>query len=176
MGRPAPLRRSQPKPCARLVCMWIRRGQTWRVSWNPKATALDEARNGQLFVREGDEQKRFDLFDWSSGLAATNTARWKRRDFPAEVVDKAGRVSPNLFADARGESADTATPPPCRATAGYRLARITQPKPILQGSARDRGGNPVSASKVAMSTFACASMPATRGIRNARHQSAYGTR
>jgi hypothetical protein len=109
-------------------------GHTWRVSWNPKATALDEARSAQLFVREGDEQKRFDLSarDLASGIYQYNPVE-NDVTFRLEVVDKAGRVSAESFRLMRAANPPApaslahAVPPPAGGP-----SRITQPKPIYK--------------------------------------------
>ena len=59
-------------------------GQAWRISWNPNATALHEARGVELFVREADDQKRIELAprDLTSGIYMYRPAG-QRRYFPA---------------------------------------------------------------------------------------------
>jgi hypothetical protein len=109
-------------------------GQTWRVSWNPKATALDEARSAQLFVREGDEQKRFDLSarDLASGIYQYSPVE-NDVTFRLEVVDKAGRVSAESFRLMR--AANQSAPAPLAhavAPPAPVPARITQPKPTYK--------------------------------------------
>jgi hypothetical protein len=109
-------------------------GQTWRVSWNPKATALDEARSAQLFVREGDEQKRFDLSsrDLASGIYQYSPVE-NDVTFRLEVVDKAGRVSAESFRLMRAANPPAPAPLAHAAPApAGEPARITQPKPIYK--------------------------------------------
>ncbi len=130
---PAP---AQPAEAVRPLGLYVDpAGQTWRVSWNPKATALDEARSAQLFVREGDEQKRFDL---STGVLASGSYQYSPVEndvtFRLEVVDKAGRVSAESFRLMRAANPPTpatplphAVPPPAAGP-----ARITQPKPTYK--------------------------------------------
>jgi hypothetical protein len=109
-------------------------GQTWRISWNPKATALDEARSVQLFVREGDEQKRFDLSarDLASGSYQYSPFA-NDVTFRLEVVDKAGRVSAESFRLTR--AGNPPAPAPAHTPAPHAAASssaITQPKPIYR--------------------------------------------
>lgn len=107
-------------------------GQTWRISWNPKATALDEARGVQLFVREGDEQKRFDLSarDLASGSYLYSPFA-NDVTFRLEVVDKAGRISAESFRLMRAANPPAAAPAPAPHAAAPSAA-ITQPKPIFR--------------------------------------------
>jgi len=102
-------------------------GQAWRISWNPRATALDEARSGQLFVREGDEQKRFDISaqDLASGSYQYSPVA-NDVTFRLEVVDKAGRVSAESFRLVR--AANQPTPAPAPAPHAPPSSAITQPK------------------------------------------------
>jgi hypothetical protein len=107
-------------------------GQTWRVSWNPKATALHEARSVQLFVREGDEQKRFDLSprDLASGVYQYSPVA-NDVTFRLEVVDKAGRISAESFRLMR--AANPPAPVPTTAAAPHAAPPpFTQPKAIYR--------------------------------------------
>jgi hypothetical protein len=111
-------------------------GQTWRVSWNQNATALHEARSVQLFVREGDEQKRFDLSprDLASGSYQYSPVA-NDVTFRLEVVDKAGRVSAESFRlqhAANAPAPASAAPAPHAAAPASGTARITQPKAIYK--------------------------------------------
>jgi hypothetical protein len=135
--------------------------QTWRVLWNPNATALHDARSVQLFVREGDDQNRIELSprDLSAGsyeykpLGSDVT-------FRLEVTDKAGALSAESFRLVRSNASETAaaapspfakgsskpvgpqlTPPPLsppRAQASLNsnpapsAARNVQPRPIYR--------------------------------------------
>jgi protein TonB len=109
-------------------------GQTLRVSWNPNATALRESRTVQVFVREGDDQKKFDLAprDLASGSYEYRPVG-NDVTFRLEVVDQSGRVSAESFRLVRTanpppvSSAPNATPPPTGAA-----LRIVPPKPIYR--------------------------------------------
>jgi hypothetical protein len=109
-------------------------GPTWRVSWNSNATALHEARSVQLFVREGDEQKRFDLSarDLASGSYQYSPVA-NDVTFRLEVVDKAGRVSAESFRLMRAANPPAPTPAPGAAPSpAPGIARVAQPKPIYR--------------------------------------------
>jgi hypothetical protein len=108
--------------------------ETWRVSWNPNATALHDARNVQLFVREGDDQKRFDLSpgDLSSGMYQYKPAG-NDVTFRLEIIENSGRVSAESFRVMRAGApvpapAPVLTSPP--ATAPTVNAHITEPRAI----------------------------------------------
>jgi hypothetical protein len=103
-------------------------GQTWRVSWNPNATALHEARSVQLFVREGEDQKRFDLSarDLTSGSYQYSPVAGDVT-FRLEVVDKTGRISAESFRLMRAAN------PPAPAPAPKAVpSPATQPKAIYR--------------------------------------------
>lgn len=91
-------------------------GQTWRVSWNPNATALHDARSVQLFVREGDEQNRIDLSrdDLAAGVYKYQPAG-NDVTFRLEVMDNSGRISAESFRLER--AATTVTTPAPKASA-----------------------------------------------------------
>ncbi len=91
-------------------------GKDWRVSWNPNATALHDAREVQLFVRDGDDQNRIDL---SARDLALGVYRYRPTGhdvtFRLEVTDSSGRISAESF---RLEvSQATVTPPAPKAAA-----------------------------------------------------------
>jgi hypothetical protein len=129
---PAPAQTAEPE---RPLGLYVDpAGQTWRVSWNPNATALHEARSVQLFVREGDEQKRFDLStrDLASGSYQYSPVA-NDVTFRLEVVDKAGRVSAESFRLMRSANPQAPAPaPPAVPSPAGGTARITQPKPIYK--------------------------------------------
>jgi hypothetical protein len=107
-------------------------GQTWRVSWNPNATALRDARTVQLFVREGDDQNRVDLSpgDLASGMYQYRPAG-NDVTFRLEVTENSGRVSAESFRLERAAApvpAPAAIPPPPPAPAV--AARIIEPRAI----------------------------------------------
>jgi hypothetical protein len=72
-------------------------GPTWRVLWNPNATALHEARTVQLFVREGDEQTRVELAPYLASGSFPYKPAGNDVTFRLEVVDHAGQVSAESF-------------------------------------------------------------------------------
>jgi|GEM_PF-2582133 len=114
-------------------------GADWHVSWNPKATVLDQARSVQLFVREDDDQNRIDLTPNDLALGS-----YKYRSagndvtFRLEVTDSSGRVSAESFRFLR--QTDTATPKvtpkatpratPKPGREAKAAPRIVEPKPI----------------------------------------------
>jgi TonB family protein len=107
-------------------------GETWRVSWNPNATALRDARTVQLFVREGDDQNRVDL---SPGDLAAGMYQYRPAGndvtFRLEVTENSGHVSAESFRLDRAAApvaAPAAAPPPSPAPAV--AARITEPRAI----------------------------------------------
>jgi len=114
-------------------------GQSWRVLWNPNATALHDARSVQLFVREKDDQKRFDLSarDLTSG-SYDYQPTGNDVTFRLEVVDKDGRTSAESFRLMR--AANPVPPPPAPDT----TPRITPPKatykapPVVAAGIRPR--------------------------------------
>jgi hypothetical protein len=114
-------------------------GQSWRVLWNPNATALRDARSVQLFVREKDDQKRFDLSprDLTSGTYDYQPAG-NDVTFRLEVVDKDGRTSAESFRLMR--AANPVPPPPAPDTS----PRIAPPRatykapPVVAAGIRPR--------------------------------------
>ncbi len=119
-------------------------GDAWRVSWNPNATALRDARSVQLFVREGDEQTRIDL---PPQALASGAYEYKplANDvmFRLEVTDKAGHVSAESFRFEREippPAPATGTPPP----AVQKAPKATAPRathkvpPTIPDSVRSR--------------------------------------
>ncbi len=104
---------SQNEPARPLGLSVEPMGQEWRVSWNPSATALHDARSVQLFVREGDDQNRIDLtpHDLAAGI-------YKYRPtgndvtFRLEVVENAGRVSAESFRFVRSAAVAATAPKP----------------------------------------------------------------
>ncbi len=108
-------------------------GADWQVSWNPKATALNEARSVQLFVREGDDQNRIDL---TPNDLAVGSYKYRSPGndvaFRLEVTDSSGRVSAESFRFLRqANAAPAVTPGPAPAVRKSNAApRIIEPKPI----------------------------------------------
>lgn len=107
-------------------------GQNWRVLWNPNATALRDARNVQLFVREKDDQNLIPLSD-RDRASGSYQYRPTGNDvtFRLEVVDKAGRVSAESFRvmQVPGAPAPAVAAP---APAPETTARITPPKAVYK--------------------------------------------
>lgn len=121
-------------------------GKTWGVSWNPNATALRDARSVQLFVRDGDDQKRVDLTPRDLA-AGTYTYQPTGNDvtFRLEVADNSGRISAESFRLER--NAATAAEPaarPAAETAPPVVVHRTEPKaihrapPIIAAGVRPR--------------------------------------
>ena len=103
-------------------------GQEWRVSWNPSATALHDARSVQLFVREGDDQNRIDLspHDLAAGIYKYQPTG-NDVTFRLEVVENAGRVSAESFRFVRSAAAIS---PPATPPQAAKVVRRTEPKAI----------------------------------------------
>jgi TonB family protein len=111
-------------------------GTMWQLSWNPNATALQDPRRVQLFVREGEDQKLIDLTQ-PNLTSGTYQYRPAGNDvtFRLEVTDRTGRVSAESFRLSRTAAAAAAPPPPsalAKAPAGPDTseARFTPPKAI----------------------------------------------
>jgi len=109
-------------------------GQDWRVSWNPNATALHDARSVQLFVREGDDQNRIDLspHDLAAGIYKYQPTG-NDVTFRLEVVENSGRVSAESFRFVRNAAAVALTPraaAPKATPQATQLVRRTEPKAI----------------------------------------------
>jgi hypothetical protein len=109
-------------------------GQSWRVLWNPKATALQDARSVQLFVREKDDQNRIDLSprDLASGSYEYRPAAPTDAvdvTFRLEVVDRAGLVSGESF---RLMQTPRVASPVAPSPSPETPARIVQPKAIYR--------------------------------------------
>ncbi len=109
-------------------------GQTWRVSWNPNATALLDARTVQLFVREGDDQNRVDLSpgDLASGIYQYRPAG-NDVTFRLEVTENSGHVSAESFRLSRPASPVTApvgAPALARQASPAVAARVSEPRAI----------------------------------------------
>ncbi|HEX4137873.1 MAG TPA: hypothetical protein VHY84_24905 [Bryobacteraceae bacterium] len=130
-------------------------GPTWRVLWNPNATALHDARNVQLFVREkndekGDDQNRIELSprDLASGTYEYPPAG-NDVTFRLEVTDRDGRVSAESFRLVRAANPPTApipaaAPPHPALAPAEPAAGFTQPKatyrapPVIAAGIRPR--------------------------------------
>lgn len=96
---PAPVASTEPaRPLGLSVEPMGPTGKEWRVSWNPNATALHDARTVQLFVRDGDDQNRIDL---SASDLASGVYRYQPMGhdvtFRLEVTDSSGRISAESF-------------------------------------------------------------------------------
>jgi hypothetical protein len=112
-------------------------GQNWRVVWNPSATALHDARNVQLFVREKDDLNMIPLSD-RDRASGSYQYRPTGNDvtFRLEVVDKAGRVSAESFRimQAPGAPVPAASEPAPAPDTGGRITppQITPPKAVYK--------------------------------------------
>jgi hypothetical protein len=73
-------------------------GQTWRISWNPGATAFRGARSVELFVRDGEDQNRIPLTqqDLQTGTYQY-AAKGQDVTFRLEVTDTGGHLSAESF-------------------------------------------------------------------------------
>jgi hypothetical protein len=120
--------------------------QTWRVLWNPNATALHDARGVQLFVREGDDQNRIEL---SASDLSAGSYEYKPTGndvtFRLEVTEKSGALSAESFRLVKSNDAAVAAvaPSPFSKSASQPVgpqitpaapsaARSVQPKPIYR--------------------------------------------
>ncbi len=111
--------------------------QTWRISWNPSATALQNARGVQLFVHDGDEPSRIELSaaDLKSG---TYQYQAKAQDvmFRMEVTEANGHVSAESFRLIKSaEKVPSTSPAP---PAAAKLIAIKQVAPVVPASIRPR--------------------------------------
>lgn len=132
-------------------------GDTWRISWNSAASALQGARNVALFVREGDDQNRIDLApqDLESGTYQyqPKTDRGAARDvtFRIEVTDASSHVSAESFRLMRNtQTAAAAAPapsvqaPPAAEAPAAKPAATAHPRairkvpPVVPASIRPR--------------------------------------
>ena len=119
-------------------------GQTWRVSWNPNATALHNARNVQLFVHEnggltsddlaGDSQNRtLTAQDLASGSYEYRPVG-NDVTFRLEVNDQTGRVLAESFRLVRSQNTP-APAPPTEPAAPAEAVRVIQPKAVYRAPA-----------------------------------------
>lgn len=109
-------------------------GQTWRVSWNPNATALRVARTVQLFVREGEDQNRLDLSpgDLASGMYQYHPTG-NDVTFRLEVTENSGHVSAESFRLTRAAapvSAPAAAPQVPKPSPPAVTTGLTEPRAI----------------------------------------------
>jgi hypothetical protein len=105
-------------------------GDTWRVLWNTNATSLRDARNVQLFAREGDDQQRVEL---SAKDLAAGTFEYHPVSndvmFRLEVTDKAGHVSAESFRLMKtDEAASGKTPSASKTPATTGAAPVPPPQ------------------------------------------------
>jgi len=103
-------------------------GDTWRVLWNTNATSLHDARNVQLFAREGDDQQRVEL---SAKDLAAGTFEYHPVSndvmFRLEVTDKGGHVSAESFRLVKTDEAANAKTPVASKPLASGGAPITAP-------------------------------------------------
>ncbi len=158
-------------------------GQNWRVLWNPNATALHDARSVQLFVREGDEQKRFDLSarDLASGSYQYSPVA-NDVTFRLEVVDhRLGAFHPSRSGScARPILRRLHLHPPSPAPGAVAKGRGCPnhaAQADLPRTTRDRGGHSVSHQKHDFDRRSRADRRSwPRSIGNAGSQTAFGAR
>jgi hypothetical protein len=119
-------------------------GQTWRVSWNPNATALHNARNVRLFVRERSAQSSDDLASGDQNpidLSARDLAAGSYQYHPVgsdvtfrlEVTEQSGRVSAESFRIVKAQAAAPAPAP--RLEPVPNTARMAQPRATYKAPA-----------------------------------------
>jgi TonB family protein len=165
-------------------------GNTWRVSWNPNATALHDARSVQLFVREGDDQNRIELTanDLASG---TYEYRPTAKDvtFRLEVTQSSGAIAAESFrydinapvaATAPAHPAVQAKASPSGPTAPRPIHRVppvvpSSIRPRIQGSIPidvrvkvDRKGRVLSAESVTKTSNGLHKYLASRAVAAAK--------
>jgi hypothetical protein len=86
-------------------------GDSWHILWNPNATALQNARSVQLFVREGDDQNRIDLAPRNLATGAYDYhPTGNDVTFRLEVADQKGLVSAESFRLMRSADLGSLTP------------------------------------------------------------------
>jgi len=132
-------------------------GPTWRVLWNPNATALRDARNVQLFVREKDDQKGDDQnrIDLSARDLASGSYEYRPTGndvtFRLEVIDQTGRVSAESFRLVQPPKpltpspAANATTPPTGVAAPLTLPKaIYKAPPVVAAGIRSRIRNKIA--------------------------------
>src|SRR6185312_4370173 len=104
---------------------------SWRVLWNPNATALHDARTVQLFVREGDEQTRVELApqDLAKG-SFSYKPNGNDVTFRLEVVDHAGQVAAESFRLLRQTA--PAPPPPAPSAPAEAASKPAPARPPAQ--------------------------------------------
>ncbi len=108
-------------------------GKAWRVSWNPNATALRDARSVRLFVRDGDDQNPIDLSprDLAAGMYMYQP-RGNDVTFRLEATDSSGRITAESFRYERNETAVTppAPKPPQAPARAVTVIHRTEPRAI----------------------------------------------
>ncbi len=141
-----------PAEVARPIGLYVdaSAGKTWTVSWNPNATALRNARNVRLFVRERSEQGSDDPAEGDQspvdlsarGLAAGSYQYRPLGDdvtFRLEVTEQSGRLSAESFRIVRSlAAAPAARPAPAasaRAEPPASPARLVQPRATYRAPA-----------------------------------------
>lgn len=111
---------------------------SWRISWNPLATALKGARGVQLFVRDGaEDQSRIEL---SADDLKSGTFRYQPKGgdvtFRLEVAEADGRVSGESF---RVVKSETKAPEPVAAkVAATPPKAIEKVAPVVPAGVRPR--------------------------------------
>ena len=129
-------------------------GSIWRVTWNPNATALQNARGVELFVREGDDQRRIDL---TPGDLASGTYEYRPTSsdvtFRLEATASSGAITAESFrydrsqppaavassgATPKAAPTPAPAPPPSQAKSAAVPRAIRRVPPIVASSIRPR--------------------------------------
>lgn len=111
-------------------------GPDWRISWNSSATALQGARGVQLFVRDGDDQKRIDLSPQDLQSASYRyQAQGRDVTFRLEVTAADGRVSAESFRLLKTAEKTAAAQPPASVTNARAIHKVP---PVVPSSFRPR--------------------------------------
>jgi TonB family protein len=122
--------------------------KVWRVAWNRNATALHNARNVRLFVRERSEQSSDDSagadqnpIDLSANDLAAGSYQYhpfgNDVTFRLEVTEQSGRVSAESFRmmRAKAPAPAAAPPPPPKSATAAQSVRTIQPKATYKAPA-----------------------------------------
>jgi hypothetical protein len=148
---PAPAAAQVNEPVRPLGLYVSPAGNIWRVTWNPNATALREARGVQLFVREGEDQNRIELTprDLASGTYEYHPTA-NDVTFRLEATQSSGAITAESFRYDRiqpaAPTASAPSPVPAPAPAGKAVApkapvtprAIHRVPPVVASSIRPR--------------------------------------
>lgn len=116
--------------------------ESWRISWNRDATALPEARETRLLVKDGEEQNLIDLTPEIIAASSTQfTPKGRDVTFRMESTAKDGKVTAESFRILRPAAEN---PKPAPRAASSVPSDLTPPKaihrvaPVVAGSVRPR--------------------------------------